>query len=109
MSGCPSSSSVVCFGAVWRVERGGRVERAGRVGVVLEVGVPGIEEREERADRPCEENRERGLTWMCLAGRPSRTSIKSSRLPPSAHCIRTWSVGTLGPKGENWYDSSHAW
>jgi len=55
--------------------------------------------------------------------------MKSSRLPPSAHCISTLlggdnvsnlrrgkgrkgtccSVGTFGPKEENWAVSSHAW
>ena len=56
--------------------------------------------------------------------------MKSSRLPPSAHCISTLfggdnviklrggkgrkkgmycSVGTFGPKEENWAVSNHAW
>ena len=55
--------------------------------------------------------------------------MKSSRLPPSAHCISTLfggddvnklkggkgrkgtycSVGTFGPKEDNWAVSNHAW
>jgi hypothetical protein len=45
-------------------------------GGIIEVGVPGSDER----DGPRVEKRDSGLTWICLVGRPRRTSIKSSRL-----------------------------
>ena len=61
--------------------------------------------------------------------RLSQMSMKSSRMPPSAHCINMLfggdnvskliggkgrkdtycSVGTFGPKEENWAVSNHAW
>jgi len=56
-----------------------------------------------------EEKAPKGLICTWGDPRPRRISIKSSKLPPSAHCINTWRVGTRGPKEENWQVSSHAW